>query len=116
MVRPRLEDTLTAAERVLRDAGLAWDGITAVLLVGGAGRMPLIAEWLTGATGRPVVLDAHPKHAVALGAARTAAAALAPPNPIPTEPQVPAAPDPATGTVPWSEVQAALEQLRKEGS
>ncbi len=99
---------------MLRDAGLAWDGIAAVLLVGGAGRMPLIAEWLSGATSRPVVLDAHPKHAVALGAARTAAATLgtAPPAAQPD----PTSPEPATGTVPWSEVQAALEQLRKEGA
>ncbi len=106
MVRPRLEDTLAAAERVLRGAELDWEGVAAVLLVGGASRMPLVAEWLTRATGRPVAVDAHPKHAVALGAARTAAAGVPPAVPDPAAP--------GSGTVPWSDVQAALEQLRRE--
>jgi molecular chaperone DnaK (HSP70) len=110
MVRPRLEDTLAAAERVLRGAALDWDGVAAVLLVGGASRMPLIAEWLAQATGRPVAVDAHPKHAVALGAARMAAAE-APPAGSSPDPAVPGA---GSGTVPWSDVQAALEQLRRE--
>jgi hypothetical protein len=72
--------------------------------------MPLIAEWLTQATGRPVAVDAHPKHAVALGAARMAAAGSSPDGPDPGS----SALDPATGTVPWSDVQAALERLRRE--
>ncbi len=106
MIRPRLDDTLAAMERVLRDAGLDWQGVAAVLLVGGASRMPLIGEWLGSATGRPVAVDANPKHAVALGAARVAAGSIAA-APAPE-------PAPTSGTVPWSDVQAALEQLRKE--
>jgi molecular chaperone DnaK (HSP70) len=109
MVRPRLEDTLAAAERVLRSAELDWEGVAAVLLVGGASRMPLIAEWLTRATGKPVVVDAHPKHAVALGAARMAAAEAPSPFAPGSDPV-----EPGSGTVPWSDVQAALEQLRRE--
>ena len=108
MVRPRLEDTLAAAERVLRSAALDWDGVAAVLLVGGASRMPLIAEWLRRATGCPVTVDAHPKHAVALGAARMAAAGMSP-SVSGSDPAVP-----GSGTLPWSDVQAALEKLRRE--
>ena len=45
----------------------------AVLLVGGSSRIPLVAEMITAELGRPVAVDAHPKHAIALGAALTAA-------------------------------------------
>jgi len=44
-----------------------------VLLIGGSSRIPLVAEMLTEALGRPVVADTHPKYAVALGAAALAA-------------------------------------------
>ena len=48
----------------------------AVLLVGGTSRMPLVSERLTAHLGRPVVLDAHPKYAVCLGAAILAGARM----------------------------------------
>jgi hypothetical protein len=41
-----------------------------VLLVGGSSRIPLVAELVAASTGRPVVVDAHPKLVVARGAAR----------------------------------------------
>ena len=40
-----------------------------MLLVGGSSRIPLVAEMVGAELGRPVAVDAHPKHAVALGAA-----------------------------------------------
>ena len=46
-----------------------------VLLAGGSSRIPLIGEMLRSEFERPVVADSHPKHAVALGSARVAAAA-----------------------------------------
>ena len=51
-----------------------------MLLVGGSSRIPLVAEMVGAALGRPVAVDAHPKHAVALGAAQVlgSAAAAAP--------------------------------------
>ena len=49
-----------------------------VLLVGGSSRIPLVAEMVNAELGRPIALDTHPKHAVALGAAITAA-----PEPVP---------------------------------
>jgi molecular chaperone DnaK len=73
MVRPALADSITATNRALRSAGVTPDQVTAVLLVGGSSRTPLVAELVGSALGRPVAVDAHPKHGVALGAAILAA-------------------------------------------
>ena len=69
MISPRLDETITVLERTVASAGLTFDDIDRVLLVGGSSRIPLVAERLRAATGRPVALDSHPKFAVALGAA-----------------------------------------------
>jgi molecular chaperone DnaK len=73
MVRPALADTITAMNRALRSAEVKPDDVTAVLLVGGSSRTPLVAELVSSVLGRPVAVDAHPKYGVALGAAITAA-------------------------------------------
>jgi actin-like ATPase involved in cell morphogenesis len=70
MIRPRIGDTVTALERAVRSTGLSMPDVERVLLVGGSSRIPLVAELVGSATGRPVAVDAHPKHVVALGAAR----------------------------------------------
>lgn len=75
MVRPSLVATIGALERALRSADVTPDDLAAVLLVGGASRMPLVAELVGEALGRPVAVDAHPKHAVSLGTALAAEAA-----------------------------------------
>jgi hypothetical protein len=54
------------------------------LLVGGSSRIPLVGEMVNSDLGRPIALDTHPKHAVALGAAITAA-----PEPVPITAPVP---------------------------
>ena len=69
MVRPRLRETLEALDRAVRSAGITVDQVSRVLLVGGSSRMPLVAEMIQRETGRPVAVDAHPKFAIALGAA-----------------------------------------------
>ncbi len=73
MIRPTLESTIAAMRRALVAAAVEPQQISAVLLVGGSSRIPLVAELVSGAFGRPIAVDAHPKHAVAQGAARTAA-------------------------------------------
>ena len=81
MIRPPLAETVTALERAIRSANLTPDAIDHVLLVGGSSRIPLVAELVSARLGRPVAVDAHPKHAIALGAAivaARAAGALAP--------------------------------------
>ena len=125
MVRPALADSITATNRALRSAGVAPDDVTAVLLVGGSSRTPLVAELVGTALGRPVAVDAHPKHGVALGASilaaqrgnapaaggtvaptsaapagpaialATAAAVMPPPGPAPAAPPPPAGGEPS---------------------
>ena len=69
MIRPRIRETILALERAARSAGLEFAGLDRILLVGGSSRIPLVAEMVREATGRPIALDAHPKHTMALGAA-----------------------------------------------
>ena len=122
MIRPPLVETVTAMERALRSAQLAPTDVSHILLVGGSSRIPLVAQMVSSQLGRPVAVDAHPKHAIALGAAIVAAraagvavgdaavavpppplAAPAPPPPAPapapTRPAPPNAPAPAPAPV-----------------
>ena len=69
MVRPRIRETIQALERAARSSGFGFADLDRVLLVGGSSRIPLVAEMVHEATGRPVAVDAHPKHTMALGAA-----------------------------------------------
>ena len=73
LVRPALEPTVEALRRAIGSAGLTPDDIDRVLLVGGSSRIPVVGEVVASTLGRPVAVDAHPKHAVALGAAAMAA-------------------------------------------
>lgn len=77
MIRPILRETVDCLERALKSAGLGAAELKAVLLAGGSSRIPLVADMVRSALNRPVVSDTHPKHAVALGAARFAATAAA---------------------------------------
>ena len=69
LIRPSLVDSIGAMHRAVKSAGVAWEDISKVLLVGGSSRVPLISQMVSSELGRPVAIDAHPKHAVALGAA-----------------------------------------------
>lgn len=79
MIRPRIAETIESLERAIASADRRPDEVARVLLVGGSSRIPLVAEMVGIAVGRPVALDAHPKHAIALGAALHAAGP--PPDP-----------------------------------
>jgi molecular chaperone DnaK (HSP70) len=74
MIRPAVEATVATLARTLGSAGTTASDLRAVLLVGGSSRIPLIAETVARELGRPVLDHAHPKYAVALGAASIAAA------------------------------------------
>jgi actin-like ATPase involved in cell morphogenesis len=76
-IRPWLGDTIKALRRALRSAAVEPEELKAVLLVGGCSRIPLVARMVSEELGRPVAVDAHPKHAVALGAALAADRAAA---------------------------------------
>jgi molecular chaperone DnaK len=73
MVRPTLVESTHAMHRALRSAGVQPDEVKAVLLVGGSSRIPLVVQLVGAEFGRPVAVDAHPKHSIALGAALAAA-------------------------------------------
>ncbi|MFQ5556457.1 MAG: Hsp70 family protein, partial [Acidimicrobiales bacterium] len=94
MIRPPLQDSINALQRALRGAGVSPDQLAAVLLAGGSSRIPLVAQLVGAELGRPVAVDAHPKHGVAMGAARWAAHVQDPAAPVvaaaPVPPEVPA--------------------------
>ncbi len=69
MARPSIEQTVVALQRAIVAAELQPSDLTSVLLVGGSSRIPLVAQAVGNAIGRPVAVDTHPKYAVALGAA-----------------------------------------------
>jgi len=101
MVRQRVDETIDMLLRVVHNAGVQPQDVGRVLLVGGSSRIPLVGELVRRAMACPVVMDAHPKFAVALGAARYADATLgggaAPPAPppeaaAPPQPPAPVAP------------------------
>ncbi len=73
MIRPALADTVGALRKAITSAGVTPADVHALLLVGGSSRIPLVAQLVGAELNRPVAIDAHPKHAVALGAAAAAA-------------------------------------------
>ncbi|NMI01088.1 Hsp70 family protein [Pseudonocardia acidicola] len=68
MIRPQVEETVAALRRAVASAGLTPEGLSAVLLVGGSSRIPLVAQLVSEQLGRPVAVDADPKNAIAKGA------------------------------------------------
>ena len=117
MIRAQIESTIGALTRTLRSARVEPTDLSAVLLVGGSSRIPLVAQMITAALNRPTLVDAHPKYAVALGAA-TVGAELGAPDarvdggarasapPVPTEARAvsaPSAPPPAAAPPPPAE-------------
>ena len=107
MIRPRVEETVDALRRAVTSAGLVPGQLSAVLLVGGSSRIPLVAELVSEQLGRPVAVDADPKNAIAKGAAlslhpvgvtATGAAPARVPNPRDGAGSRHAA---GTGAVPW---------------
>lgn len=108
LVRPRVAETIAALERAVRSAGLTFAEIDRILLVGGSSRIPVVGALVHEATGRPIAIDANPKHAIALGAAifgREKPPATPPAHRLPglstsPRPQRPEPPEPAAEAVP----------------
>ena len=74
MIRPAISETIVALRRAIRSAKVSDGEISAVLLVGGSSRIPLVAQMVAAELGRPIAIDAHPKDAIAFGAAIAVAA------------------------------------------
>ncbi|OJY40692.1 Hsp70 family protein [Pseudonocardia sp. 73-21] len=92
MIRPQVEETVTALRTAVRSAGCEPEQLTTVLLVGGSSRIPLVAQLVSEQLGRPVAVDADPKNAIAKGAALAIS-----PKPTASWPEVAIAPVPAAG-------------------
>lgn len=75
MVHGPIELTINALSRTLHSAEVEPSDLSAVLLLGGSSRIPLVAQMVSAKLGCSVVLDPHPQHVVALGAAALAAQA-----------------------------------------
>jgi YVTN family beta-propeller protein len=105
-----IESTITALSGTLQSAQVEPADLSAVLLVGGSSGIASVAQTVSAQLGRPVVVDPHPEHVVALGAATLAAqsahlhrptqhgapaeAAATPATPpAPAAPRVPTLPD-----------------------
>ena len=69
MIRDDVEASVEVLRRAVTSAGIAPADLTAVLLVGGSSRIPLVAQLVSAGLDRPVAVDADPKNAIALGAA-----------------------------------------------
>ncbi|HET9655175.1 MAG TPA: Hsp70 family protein [Kineosporiaceae bacterium] len=82
-VRPLVEQTVELMADAIDQAGLGTTGVDRILLVGGSSGMPLVERLLAERLGIPTVRDAHPKHAVCLGAAIAAGSLLAPGPAVP---------------------------------
>ncbi len=69
IIRPSIGETIAVLRRALDSAGVSAAEVSKVLLVGGSSRIPLVSQMVSAEIGRPVAVDAHPKHAIPLGAA-----------------------------------------------
>jgi molecular chaperone DnaK len=98
MIRPAIGATIASLRRALQSAQVDPAQLHTVLLVGGSSRIPMVAHLVSAELGCPTSVDAHPKHAVALGAAAVGAAktgpgpVAGPPPPVVTEPDHPGPP------------------------
>lgn len=69
MTQDLLDRTAFTTRQTLQAAGLAWDDIDRVLLVGGSTRMPAVVEMLRNLSGKEPDRSISPDEAVAAGAA-----------------------------------------------
>ena len=69
VITPLVARTLAPCRRVLRDADLDRSEITAVVMVGGSTRVPLVRSEISAFFEREVLTDINPDEVVAIGAA-----------------------------------------------
>lgn len=70
MIEQDLDRTLDTLEETVEGAGIRMAAVGAIALIGGSSRIPRIAQRLSEAFDRPLVIDADPSSSIALGAAR----------------------------------------------
>ena len=88
LIRPSVMDTIHTTARAIESAGLEASDISRVLLVGGSSRIPLISQLVQGELGISTAVDAHPKHAIAIGTAIRELPSAQPGQPEPSGPTI----------------------------
>jgi molecular chaperone DnaK len=69
LIAPAVDATIDSMRRAVSSAGLRPADLSAVLLVGGSSRIPLVAQRVGAELDLPVTVDSDPKAVVAIGAA-----------------------------------------------
>src|SRR5207248_6021604 len=100
LIRPQSLSTVQLFAQIVNRAGAEPSALHGVLLVGGSSRIPLVSQLLRTELGARVAVDAHPKYAVSLGAAITAAPHVVAPPPRWAGPTVEVAPVPVAPPAP----------------
>jgi molecular chaperone DnaK len=77
LIEEPIRDTVDALEQSLAQMELKPADLTAVLLIGGSSRIPLVAQLISEQLDRPIAVDADPKSSICLGAAVSAVLARA---------------------------------------
>lgn len=77
LIEEPVRETVDALEESLAQLELEPADLTAVLLIGGSSRIPLVAELISEQLDRPIAVDADPKSSICLGAAVSAILARA---------------------------------------
>jgi molecular chaperone DnaK len=98
LIGPALQDTLTATTQAMRSAETTPEQLSAIVLVGGSSRIPLVGQRLVSHFNTATALDTHPKHDVALGAVQARIAAAVEPVPSPARATLHSTPVADSGT------------------
>lgn len=69
LVEPLLYKTVSSMENACDEAGLEYEDLDKILLVGGSTRMPIVRDFIQEETGIAPSSEVHPDEAVAIGAA-----------------------------------------------
>lgn len=69
LTRPLLERCKIPMEKAMHDAGLTYNDISEVLMIGGSIRMPAVQQMVKSITGKNLNLSVNPDEAVSIGAA-----------------------------------------------
>ena len=77
LIEDSVRDTVEALEQSLAQLELEPEDLSAVLLIGGSSRIPLVAQLISETLDRPIAVDADPKSSICLGAAVSAVLARA---------------------------------------
>ena len=77
LIEDSVRETVEALEQSLAQLELEPADLSAVLLIGGSSRIPLVAQLISEQLDRPIAVDADPKSSICLGAALSAVLARA---------------------------------------